>query len=66
MPKSRRSGGSGVMSLPSSSTTPALGATKPAMVIRMVVLPLPDGPSSVRKAPRGTLSETASTAVKRP
>ena len=66
MPKSRRSGGRAVMSPPSSSTAPALGATKPAIAIRMVVLPLPDGPSSVRNWPAIDPQRDGITAVKLP
>jgi hypothetical protein len=42
--------------------SPLVGATKPAIAIRIVVLPDPDGPSSVRKSPRRTVNDTPSTA----
>jgi hypothetical protein len=62
MPKLRRSGGSGVIGVSSSRMSPAVGCTKPAIAIRIVVLPDPDGPSSVTNSPRSIVSVTSSTA----
>src|SRR4051812_5022055 len=47
---------------PSTRTSPASGVTKPAMLRISVVLPHPDGPSSVTSAPGGTESVTESIA----
>ncbi len=43
--------------------SPLVGAVKPAIAISMVVLPEPDGPSSVKNSPRATVSDTSSSAV---
>src|SRR6218665_4019133 len=45
---------------------PALGSTKPARIISSVVLPEPDGPSSVRNSPARTLIDTSSSATNEP
>src|SRR3977135_2777733 len=45
---------------------PPLGSSSPATMRRVVVLPQPDGPSSVTSSPCATLNETSSTAVTRP
>src|SRR6218665_274873 len=63
MPKLRFSGGRRAMSTPSSNNRPALGSTKPARIISSVVLPEPDGPSSVRNSPARTLIDTSSSAT---
>ena len=55
--------GSAVISVSSSRICPALGSTKPAIDIRIVVLPDPDGPSSVRNEPRSMSRSTPSTAA---
>ena len=39
------------MSWPSTSISPPLGVVKPAIIIRVVVLPEPDGPSNVTNSP---------------
>src|SRR5262249_9175978 len=44
------------------STSPSVGTAKPAMHASVVVLPEPDGPSSVRNSPARTVSVTPSTA----
>ena len=52
MPKLRLCGGVRVIGLPSSRISPAVGDSKPASIISVVVLPEPEGPSSVRNSPR--------------
>src|SRR6476659_6535898 len=52
MPIDRRYGGSFDSGLPSSRISPSVGVSKPASIISVVVLPDPDGPSSVRNSPR--------------
>ena len=49
MPVSRFCGGSPVTSLPSMVMWPPVGCTKPAIILRVVVLPQPDGPNSTEK-----------------
>ena len=49
---SRANGGRSETSLPASSTLPASGCSKPAISRSVVVLPEPDGPSSVKNSPR--------------
>jgi len=44
-----------VISRPDKAMRPAVGASKPASIIRVVVLPDPEGPSSVRNSPRGDI-----------
>ena len=46
-------------SVPASSMRPASGSSKPAMRRSVVVLPEPDGPSSVKNSPRAMSSDTA-------
>ena len=48
------------------TTVPASGATNPATIIRVVDLPDPDGPSSVKNSPEAMSSDTSRTAVRRP
>src|SRR5579862_7969400 len=50
------------MRWPFSQTSPEVGVSNPATIRRRVVLPHPEGPSSEKNAPRGTSSETSSTA----
>src|SRR5438477_11912273 len=52
MPQRRRAGGSVVTSSPPITMRPVSGASKPAMRRKIVVFPLPDGPSSDRISPR--------------
>ena len=52
MPKLRLCGGVRVIGWPSSKISPAVGDSKPASIIRQVVLPEPEGPSSDRNSPR--------------
>ena len=44
----------------------ASGCSKPAIIRRVVVLPQPEGPSSVTSSPGGTVKDTASTTVTLP
>ena len=59
----RLCGGTRVTSLPSSTTRPSVGRMKPARMRRSVVLPQPEGPSSVTSSPSRISSETSSSAV---
>ena len=59
-------GGVVLTSVPSIRIRPAVGISKPAIIRRAVVLPQPDGPSSVTSSPSRTSKETPSTAVTRP
>src|SRR5882762_10712554 len=54
------------MSAPPSVTRPASGRSNPAMIRSVVVLPEPDGPSSVKNSPSPTLRSTSSTATTSP
>jgi hypothetical protein len=45
---------------------PEFGRTKPAIVIRSVVLPEPDGPSSVRNSPALIETEMSSRTLSEP
>src|SRR5262245_29101865 len=54
------------MSLPSSNTRPADGASKPAIRRRLVVLPQPDGPSKLRNSPGATSRSTVSSPTTSP
>ena len=63
---SRSNGGRRPTSSPPSSTRPSSGTSKPAMSRSVVVLPEPDGPSSVKNSPCATSRSTWSTAVKSP
>src|SRR5438105_282013 len=54
------------MSRPRSSTRPSSGRSKPAISRRVVVLPEPDGPRSVKNSPRATSRSTWSTATTSP
>ncbi len=62
MPTRRRCGGTPVTSAPLIATRPASGVTKPATERSVVVLPHPDGPSSVKNSPGTMASETPSSA----
>ena len=66
MPKERLSAGRAVMSTPSLINRPEVGRSKPAMIMRNVVLPEPEGPSSVRNSPGATSSDTFRSASKLP
>jgi hypothetical protein len=58
----RASGGSAVMSWPRTRTRPASGASKPAIMRSVVVLPQPDGPRREKNSPSAMASDTSSTA----
>src|SRR5262245_45511229 len=51
------------MRRPSMTISPLSGIRKPATRLSSVVLPQPDGPSSVISSPRRTISDTSSSAV---
>ena len=51
MPMLRRCGGMATTDLPSMAMSPPVGVSKPAIIIKVVVLPDPLGPSSVRNSP---------------
>jgi hypothetical protein len=55
-----------VTSWPPSSTRPLSGSSKPAISRSVVVLPEPDGPSSVKNSPRAMSTLTPSTAATEP
>src|SRR5262249_39201316 len=63
MPIWRRYAGTSVIRWPSTAISPLSGIRKPATRLSSVVLPQPDGPSSVISSPRRTSSETSSSAV---
>src|SRR5258705_482675 len=68
MPMLRRSGGSPVTRCSPKWISPASGNSKPAMVLRVVVFPQPEGPSSAISSPSRTSrcrSSTATTLPKR-
>ena len=50
------------MSCPSSVMRPALGVSNPASILRSVVLPQPEPPSSAKISPREIVNETSRTA----
>ena len=52
MPKLRLCGGVRVMGLPSKKISPAVGDSNPANIIKVVVLPEPEGPNSDKNSPR--------------
>src|SRR5919198_5433293 len=54
------------MSLPSMAMVPLSGIRKPAMRLRSVVLPQPEGPSSVINSPRRTSTDASDTAMVSP
>jgi hypothetical protein len=66
----RRSGGSDALAddicLPSISTVPDVGVTKPAIIRSVVVLPQPDGPSSETNSPDRSVRSRLSTTVRPP
>ena len=51
MPILRWLGGMAVMSLPSTRMRPDVGVSKPAIILRIVVLPQPEGPSRETNSP---------------
>src|SRR6185437_3063550 len=61
-----RSGPGPVIGLPSSSTLPRVGRTKPATMFIIVVLPQPDGPITATNSPSAIGYDTSSTTRSRP
>ena len=59
---SRSDAGRSVTSRPAMTILPPVGASSPAIMRSVVVLPQPLGPSSVVSVPRGTRKLTSSTA----
>ncbi|MNO02867.1 hypothetical protein D3C81_2233990 [compost metagenome] len=59
MPMLRFQGGVPLMSLPSTSSCPALWRLKPAISRRRVDLPDPDGPSRAKNSPGSMLMLTS-------
>ena len=55
-----------VTSLPSIKIFPSLASSSPAIMRKVVVLPQPEGPSSVVSDPASQRNETSSTAVTAP
>src|SRR5262245_24909252 len=55
-----------VASTPSISTRPAVGSSNPAMMLKMVVFPQPDGPIRLTKRPCGIDSVAGASAWKAP
>ena len=51
------------MRAPSRRISPAVRSSKPAMVLRSVVLPQPEGPTTTQIPPGGTWKEQSSTAT---
>src|ERR1700691_4304552 len=67
MPSATRSAAeSPVTSLPSNTMRPRVGAKKPLIMLKNVVLPAPFGPMIARSSPSATLSDTWSTATRLP
>src|SRR5437660_6539632 len=61
MPKFLRWGGSSTMEPPPTRMSPAVGCSKPATMSRVVVLPEPLGPRSVRNSPCLSVNVTSLT-----
>src|SRR6188474_1965920 len=55
-----------VASTPSIITRPALGSSSPAMILKIVLLPQPDGPIRLTNRPCGIVSVTGASAWKEP
>jgi len=49
--------------MPSSRISPPVSGMNPAIMLRMVVLPQPDGPTTDTNSPSFTSNETSCTAV---
>ena len=65
MPMPLRRGGTWLMGRPSMRIVPEVGSSKPASIIRHVVLPDPEGPSRVRNSPfRMVRSRSLTTSVR--
>src|ERR1700736_1084027 len=55
-----------VAAMPSISTSPAVGSSGPAMILKIVLLPQPEGPIRLTKRPCGIDSVTGASAWKTP
>ena len=55
-----------VTSRPAIRMRPSLGSSRPAIMRKVVVLPQPEGPSSVTSVPASTVKLTPATAVAAP
>src|SRR5207248_4297803 len=55
-----------VASMPSMSTRPPVGSSNPAMMLKMVVLPQPEGPIRLTKRPCGIASVIGTSAANGP
>src|SRR5437763_13043559 len=55
-----------VASMPSMSTRPPVGSSNPAMMLKMVLLPQPEGPIRLTKRPCGIDSAIGASAWKAP
>src|SRR3569833_4254752 len=66
MPKPRSSGFNSSMRLSSSEMAPPVMVSRPAMQLRAVDLPHPDGPSSAMNSPRSMVRDTSFSALKLP
>ena len=64
--RERACGGIAVMSAPSNSMRPLLGATSPVIRLNKVVLPAPLGPITASASPPSTARLTVSTALSAP
>src|SRR5215207_7492361 len=63
MPVLRRSGGTPSTDCPAIEITPLEGSSKPPIILRVVVLPHPEGPSKATNSPFRTDREKSSTAT---
>src|SRR6187399_3141779 len=66
MPKPRRCGGMCPMSAPSTRICPPSTSAKPAIIIKVVVLPEPEGPSREKNSPGAMVALTPLTTVSLP
>ncbi len=64
--RERACGAMAVMSAPSNTMRPLLGATSPVIRLNKVVLPAPLGPITASASPPSTTRLTASTALSAP
>src|SRR5258705_878090 len=62
MPKPRFSAGWFVIAMSSKLIAPESGCSRPAIILNVVVLPQPEGPSKPKNSPRSTSSDTSVTA----
>src|SRR5437867_13037218 len=62
MPRLRSRGSQSVTRASPMKMSPAVGVSRPAIMLSVVVLPQPDGPTSTTNSPSGTARSMASTA----